>query len=260
MRRIGRVALTAAILFSPIIAKSAELQDAFKAAFGQAPPIMRHANLQMEHQEWGETDLRLDPVLLVQITGTRFALIISETSDGAHEAGGDVAVAYLDHHAAGWRLVQVWYEFAESGSFGIPFPRHKVWSFNFGGTPFFAGESEWCGDGACARGYELIGFSPDRPVDWGGIASSGSFEPAWLKQPNPLPDGDGLTGCGGYEYSSIISSPRHKGDVLRVTYTGWMIPGGEGQKRRDFHISTEVALTHGRLILQPKVQIPNCGS
>jgi len=255
MRRMGYVGLAVAFLLAPASARSADLQDAFEATFGHAPPITRHVNLEMPHQQWGETDLSLNPVLLVRVVGTRVALIISETFDGCHEAEGDVAVAYLDHNTAGWRLVRVWYEFAQTGSFGVPFPRHKVFSFNFGELPFFAGESEWCGFDSCNRFFHLIGLSPEGPLDWGDVYASGSLAPGVFT----VPDSNGINGCGGYEYSSTISAPINRGDLMRVTYSGWMIPGGNGQKRRSFEDSAEVYLTNGKARLRPEIQIPNCG-
>jgi hypothetical protein len=110
--------------------------------------------------------------------------------------------------------------------------------------------------GACTRGYSLIGFSSAAPMDWGWIAASGSLTPGFYT----IPDGDGLSGCGGYEYSSVISAPRNSSDIMRLTYAGWMIPGGKGQKRRDFDISAEAFLTHGEVKLRPEVHMPNCGS
>lgn len=223
------------------------------AVFGRAPPMMRRVNL----TPWGPTDLRLDPLRLVHIGGAHFALIISESFDGAHVAEGNVAVAYLDRDQAGWRPVRVWYEFLQAGSSGTPFPRHKDWSFNFGGPPFFAGESLYCGMGACTRWYDLIGLNPDGPSAWGHVHASGWFE----HEPDPLPDGShGLTGCGGYEYSSAISAPKTEGAVMRVTYTGWMMPGGNGQKQHDIRVSTEVFLASDKLGLRPEAKLPNCGS
>lgn len=251
MRRMGWLGLAAAFLFTPVMAKSADLQEAFKAAFGRAPPMMRRVNL----TTWGQTTLRLNPLRLVHIGGAHFALVISESFDGAHVAEGDVAVAYLDRDQAGWRPIRVWYEFLQTGSSGTPFPRHKVWSFNFGGSPFFAGESLYCGMGACTRWYDLIGLNSDGPSAWGHIDASGSFEPIG----DPIPDSDGMIGCGGYEYSSVISAPRTNGALMRVTYTGSMTPGGNGQSRHDVRVSTEVFLAHGRLTLRPEATMPNCG-
>jgi len=252
MRRIGCVGIVAAFLLTPIIAKSADLQDAFRAAFGQAAPMLRHTNL----QNWGETDLLLKPVLLVHVGKGSFALIVSESFNGAHAAAGDVAVAYLDRDSHGYQPVRVWYEFIESGSFGKPFPRNNVWSFNFGNDPFFVGEDEYCGMGACTRSYDLIGFGPGGPIDWGGIAASGVLTPGFYT----IPDGNGLFGCGGYTFSSHISAPRDRGDIMRVTYIGWTVAGGSGQKRRHFDVSTEAFLTQGKVKLRPEVQLPNCGS
>jgi hypothetical protein len=236
------------------MAKSEDLQNAFKAAFGHAPPITRRAN----PPNLGQTNLRLDPVLMIPIGRKRIALVLSETINGApHWAEGDVAVAYLDHASTGWRPVHIWYEFVQTGSFGIPF-FGQVRGLNFNGLPFFAGESEYCGMGACTSWYSLIGFNPDGPSAWGNVPASGSTI-FWSFQTS-LPDGQGLIGCGGYHYSSVISAPTKRGDVMRVTYTGWMIPGGTGQKRHNFHVSTEVFLAHGKLNFRPEVQIPNCGS
>lgn len=253
---MGYVGLAIAFLLTPVMAKSANLQGAFEAAFGQSPPMMRNANL----PNIGKTDLRLEPVLMLPVGGRRFALVVSESFDGGYASLGDIAVAYLDHGSTGWRPVKVWYEFARSGSFGEPFAQHKVWSFNFGGTPFFAGEGELCGMGGCTRWYDLIGFTPDRPTDWGWINASGVFDPKIIGSDGSLPDSGGMIGCGGYEYSSVISPPRNKGDLMHVTYTGWMIPGGAGQKRNNFQISTELSLTRGKMNFRPDVKLPNCGS
>jgi hypothetical protein len=234
---MGYVGLAVAFLLTPAAARSANLQDAFRSAFGQAAPMIRHTKL----RNVGETDLSLD-----------------------------VAVAYLDRDSTGWRPVNVWYEFAQSGSFGEPFSRQKVLSFNFGGTPFFAGDGELCGMGACTSSYELIAFSPDRPTDWGWIPDSASDESLGpLTMPDgsresSLPDfksdGETYTGCGGYEYSSVISAPGKSGDLMRVTYTGWMLPGGNGQKRSYFQFYSELSLAHGKMIFRPEVKLPNCGS
>jgi hypothetical protein len=256
IRRTIWAGLAAVFFVTPVMAKSADLQDAFKAAFGQAPPMIRHANL----PKIGEKDLRLEPVLLIHVSGRRFALIVSENFDGGYWAPGDVAVAYLDHDSAGWKPVRVWYEFDRNGSFGQPFSGQSLLSFNFGGAPFFAGEGGLCGMGGCQSWYDFIGFYSDGPMIWGGMASSAWYDPSYMHtNQDPLPDSDGLTGCGGYEYSSVISAPRNKGDVMRVTYTGWMMPGGKGQKRHDFHFSTALSQSHGELKLQPATTLPNCG-
>jgi hypothetical protein len=263
---MGYVGLAVAFLLTPAAARSANLQDAFRSAFGQAAPMIRHTKL----RNVGETDLSLEPVLLIHVGGRRFALVVSESFDGGYWAPGDVAVAYLDRDSTGWRPVNVWYEFAQSGSFGEPFSRQKVLSFNFGGTPFFAGDGELCGMGACTSSYELIAFSPDRPTDWGWIPDSASDESLGpLTMPDgsresSLPDfksdGETYTGCGGYEYSSVISAPGKSGDLMRVTYTGWMLPGGNGQKRSYFQFYSELSLAHGKMIFRPEVKLPNCGS
>jgi hypothetical protein len=256
MRAIGWVVLAAIFVFTPIEAKSADLQDAFKAAFGQAPPMMRHANL----PKIGNTDLRLEPVVMVHLGGRRFALIVSESFDGGYWAPGDVALVYLDRDATGWQPERVWYEFARTGSFGSPFSSgHKLSSFNFGTMPFFAGESGLCGMGSCNLWYELIVLDPDGPADWGYMPSSGLLLPEYNDIADGSVNGDILTGCGGYEYSSTISAPQAKGDLMRVTYTGWMIPGGNGQKRHDFKISTEVNLHQGSVNFRSGVKLPNCG-
>jgi hypothetical protein len=132
-------------------------------------------------------------------------------------------------------------------------------SFNFGTTPFFAGEGGLCGSGSCNLWYELIGFGPDSPVDWGYMSSSGSLWTEYNDIPDGVINGEVSTGCGGYEYSSTISAPQDKGDLMRVTYTGWMIPGGTGQKRHDFKISTEVNLHQGAVNFRSDVRLPNCG-
>jgi hypothetical protein len=90
----------------------------------------------------------------------------------------------------------------------------------------------------------------------GAHAATGDVAVAYL---NHDPHG-WRPGCGGYEYSSRISAPEHKGDLMRIMYTGWMIPDGPGQKRRDFHISAALSRLQGKLSLQPEIQLPDCGS
>ncbi len=60
MRRMGYVGLAVAFLLAPASARSADLQDTFTSAFGQAPPMIRHTKL----PKIGETDFSLEPVLL----------------------------------------------------------------------------------------------------------------------------------------------------------------------------------------------------
>jgi len=247
--------LAVAFLFQPIGAKSADLQDAFKAAVGTAPPVTRQTQL----PNWGETTLNLEPLLLVHMSGPHYALIISESFNGAHAAEGDVAVAYLDRNAQGWRPIRVWYEFARTGSFGTPFTGQKLWSFHFQATPIFAGESEYCGMGACTRWYDLIGLTGDGPMDWGSIPASGSLQPIYTFPDGKADNGFVLTGCGGYEYSSKIGAPDDKADLMRLTYIGWMMPGGAGQKRQYFKTSSELFLSRGKPDLRPAVPLPNCG-
>ncbi len=255
MRQIIWILCAILFLFLPVKAQSADLEDAFQATIGQAHRPIR----QVTFGNGEAITYRLDPLLLVHIGGQHYALIMSESFDGAHWATGAVAVSYLAHDTQGWRLIQAWYEFEQPGSWGIPFYDHQFESFDFN-LPFFAGTGEYCGMGACTGWYSLIGLPLDRPAKWGNIPAGGAFKPDIF----PLTDGEYqgtlLTGCGGYEYSSVISAPKNKGDVMQVTYSGWMIPGGSGQKRRNFKVSTEVSQSHGRLKFTPKIQVPNCGS
>jgi hypothetical protein len=225
------------------------LQDAFKAAFGQAPPMTRPITSN------GVTyTYTLQPLILVRLSGTLFALIVSEDLNGApHIATGAAAVAYLNLESGTFRPVRVWYEFVQAGSFGMAFIGSA--SYHFGVPPFFVGEGEYSGMGATTVWYSFIGLYPSGPVNWGLINDAGTLE----ADSYSLADGDGLTGCGGYAYSSFISAPKRKNDLMQITYTGWMLPGGGAQKRLNFHFSKDVFLTQGKLNLRPKGNIPNCG-
>lgn len=225
------------------------LKAAFAAAFGRAAPVMRSVSF----PDGVKVDYQLDPLVLVHVGGSRYALIVTESFNGAHAFTGAAAVAYLDREAGAWRPVRVWYEVLQAGSFGTPFIDDM--SFHFGRMPFFAGVGQYCGMGACTEWYSLIGLEPDGPVSWGVLHDSGKFDPGF----DDLGDGGGLTGCGGYAYSSFISPPRDKGDVMRVTYEGWMLQGGGGEKRRVLRGSAEVSVVQGKLSLRPDVAIPNCG-
>ena len=72
MRRIVHLGLLAAFLFTPVMAKSAHMQDAFKAALGLAPPVMRYATL----RHLGERTLRLEPAFLAHLRGKHYALTL----------------------------------------------------------------------------------------------------------------------------------------------------------------------------------------
>lgn len=254
MRQTFWTVFVAVFLLAPVKAKSAELEDAFKATLGQAHKPVRQVAVNGE-----EITYRLDPLLLVHIGGPRYALIMSESFDGAHLDTGAVAVSYLDHDTQGWRLKQAWYEFEQAGSWGIPFYDRQLNSYDFS-VPFFAGVGEYCGMGACTGWYSLIGLLPDGPADWGKIPAGAAFQPDSFGISDGEYQGTLLTGCGGYKYSSVILPPKNKGDLMQVMYRGWMIPGGNGQKRHNFQVSTEVSQSHGKLKFQPEIQMPNCGS
>jgi hypothetical protein len=232
-----------------LAAQNNALRDAFTAAFGKNP-APRHAIF----PDGTKLTYRLAPIRLVPIGGTRFALIASETANAAHADTGAAAVAYLDHASGSWKLIRSWYEFIQDGSFGTPFIGNMA--FTFGAIPIFVGEGNYCGMGACTTWYSLIGLTPAGPVSWGDIQESGSLEAVVY---DDLADSEGQTGCGGYNYTSRISAPRTKGDIMRVTYKGWMLPGGGGQKRQAVIGSTEVSLRNGKLALHPAIAIPTCG-
>jgi hypothetical protein len=220
-------------------------QSAFKLAFEQTPPMARTVKY-----SGARLDYRLTPLLLVRLSSTRVALIIAENHDGGNDAAGTAAVAYLNWQSGEWRLVRVWYEFIEAGSFGTAFINYRA--LHFGETPMFAGESMNSGAGSVTTWYNVIGLYPDGPVAWGFIHASGAFNTDF-----PSGDSDGSIGCGGYNYSSVISAPRQKGDLMRVTYKGWMRSGAD--KRRDFLLSTEISLRQAKLNMQPAIKVPNCG-
>jgi hypothetical protein len=224
------------------------LQSGFLAAFGHTSPMRRNVR-----SPSGRLNYMLHPLLLVRLSGTHAALIVAEDTDDGNAYTGAVAVAYLTWRSNQWRLFRVWYEFIQTGSFGTAFLSYR--EFHYGNFPLFVGESENSGTGAVTTWYNLIGLSPNGPLAWGFIHAEGAFN----SSPDGLRDGDGDIGCGGYAYSSSISAPTKSDNLMEVTYRGWMLPGGQGQKRHEFLISAEVATKKGRLSLQPAPEIPNCG-
>ncbi len=224
------------------------LQSAFQAAFGQAPPMMRnvrYSDVQVIYT--------LHPLLLVHLGETSSALIVGEDTSGGYASSGAAAVAYLTWRSGQWRLVRVWYEFVQAGSFGTAFVGYRALYSSM--PPLFVGESEDSGAGSVTTWYNLIGLYPRGLVAWGFIHAQGEYN----LDLEGMSDSNGYVGCGGYTFSSLISAPKKKGDLMRVTYKGWMMPGGDGEKQRKFLLSADVLLKQGKLSLQPTLEIPNCG-
>jgi hypothetical protein len=245
-----RIALSLASLFLATAANAADLDDAFAAALEIAPSPRRV--LPLDNAE--ETDSTLKPLLLVHLRTNRFAMVISESWNGSHGEAGYAAVAYLDRGPAGWRPVRFWYRLIEAGSWAKPFERNRFQLLTVGPMLVFAGEGQWCGQGACNRYHHLIALHPDAPIALGNIPASASWDGLGSSV-----DADGRTGCGGYNYTSPLAVRKNAPGVIRVTYNGWMKPGGKGQKRRSFRLTTDVSLVDAKLTMYPEPKLPNCG-
>jgi hypothetical protein len=134
-----------------------ELDRAFAAAFGQAPPAVRVVN----RDGSGAATLRYRPLGLVEL-GDRTALVSGGWTDSCHGCYGALAVHYLQRTPSGFRLVGGWPEIVDGAAFGEP----PEWSMRADLTPEPALQTRSGGtwQGCTVARADLVELTRDRPI------------------------------------------------------------------------------------------------
>lgn len=102
--------------------------------------------------------------------GSRWALIIKETiPEAGHAYPGAIAVAYLSLSRHEWHKEDLWPEVFYSGVFGQP-ANAGIEVRRYGSAPpLYLTTSEWCGQGTCEDGIEVMRLDAAQPRYLGEI-------------------------------------------------------------------------------------------
>ena len=143
---------------APAAVKASDLDRAFQAAFGAAPPALRVVARDGET----ETTLRYRPARLVEL-GDRVALVSEGQTDGCHGCYGSLAVHYLRRApGGGFRLIGAWPELVDGTSFGAP-PDWKLRTDLFPAPAIEAsGGGTW--QGCTIAKADFVELTPEKPV------------------------------------------------------------------------------------------------
>lgn len=258
-RRVGRLihylcAAFCLLASAPAFAvnPSKDLAGAFGATYQQAPPLIRvikepiaddrHPGHVMEVLTRTAT---LAPARLVQLSGTRYALFVSETIwEGGHSAPGAFSVSYLRYDKT-WTLEQIWPELAFLGRSGRP--ADVIWGLSFGADPLVLTSSTYCGMGVCSESIGVFSLERTTPRFLGIVP--GKFE-------NGL--SLGLNHCPLYHRTVRIGAPTLKRGAFSALYSEWTVPSGSPAPKHWFRRTTNYIVSTSGLIASPALQLAEC--
>ena len=241
---------------TPAWASPSDLDAAFIAAFGHAPPIIRQASLPPTSP--GGT-FSLAPKRLIWLRGNHYALVISESNrDWCHACAGATAIAYVRRAKGGWVSEHIWPELALTGDWGNPFDYIDV--RRYGDAPLLLTISTYRGMDQDCTNVEVVNLAPTAPQDLGNIIGNCAFPRNW--EPPLVPH---------YSFQATITHPRTKNALFSITYRGWVIsqapilarpPGhppvlGKTGPTLWFSFSSEAILKSDKLALSPPVRLPS---
>jgi hypothetical protein len=217
----------------PALPPVSDLNTAFSAVYGAAPPIVEDVKV----PGGAEETLAARPVALVPVGAGRFALIVRQANGMlAHGAVGAASIAYVERLPAGaktgWRCVGAWRQIAFNGETGGEGMTLKV-RRDLGPRPlvFMDAPTMFTGDGE--DDVVVIRLDRDRPVPIGRISLQSSDEDALDSR------------FARHRYSGRIV-PATAPALFAVRYAGWRAEAGS-EVKRPFRGSMTFGLSRGCL-------------
>jgi len=249
LRRLGLALILLGIGPACAWAGADDLNSAFVATLGQPEPVMRHVADKTAGPQDLNSDITLSlaPQFLVPLGGSRYALLISETTKAMGAGGAPcdaVTVAYLDRINGGWAVEHVWFEVGGLGFAGNQRQELK----NFGAAPLYFASNQWCGSDSCSETIEVMALDPAGPNALGEIKGGAVY-------PVDFPDTVQLD-CESTNYTATVEPPTSRQNRFSITYEGWTAPVGKMLPRHNFRLTADAVVSGSELVTGLKT--PDC--